>query len=505
MVLHHDFISIAKQDPKKIAIIDKTRDSRVTYDKALIASLIFAHRFKHIKDKYVGVMVPSSAAAFLTILGLLMQGKVPVFINYSTGAEQNCRYAQDRCGFKTILTSKALVEKINCSIIPGMIFLEDISESLTKAEKLRALLHSKLKTGMIINSLPKVTEDDNAAILFTSGSENDPKAVQLTHKNICTNVHDLIEVFDLVKDDIVLLALPIFHVFGLTTGFWVAMLLNGSVVTCANPLEFKKIPTYIREEKVTLVPGTPAFFSAYLREAKLGDFESVRIMVPGADKTPDWLQEAYRQKHNLELLEGYGTTETSPVIATNTLTAHRIGSVGRVMPSVRVKIVDVNTGAELDRGEDGKILVKGDSVMKGYFDDIESTSMRIRDGWYDTGDMGMLDEDDFLWHRGRLKRFVKIGGEMVSMVKIENVLEQLVPTGVDVCVVEIPDSRKGARLVAVVTGHVHKHEIIKKMGKQLPQIAIPKKIIMFPELPKMGSGKVDFRSVTKMVRAYVSS
>ncbi|MCK5119105.1 MAG: AMP-binding protein, partial [Candidatus Latescibacteria bacterium] len=198
-----------------------------------------------------------------------------------------------------------------------------------------------------------------------------------------------------------------------------------------------------------------------------------------------------------------GTTETSPVVSINSHEANRPGSIGKVLPGAQVKITDIQTGKELSAGQEGKILVKGDLVMKGYFDDLEETSLHIVDGWYDTGDMGVLDEEGFLWHRGRLRRFVKIGGEMVSLVRTESVLEELLPDDVSCCVVEVPDSLKGARIVAAVTAEVDEKEMRKKLSEKLPPIAIPKRFVVFPELPKMGSGKVDFRTITRMVREKV--
>jgi acyl-[acyl-carrier-protein]-phospholipid O-acyltransferase/long-chain-fatty-acid--[acyl-carrier-protein] ligase len=253
-----------------------------------------------------------------------------------------------------------------------------------------------------------------------------------------------------------------------------------------------------------MVAATPIFFGGYLKQSQEGDFETLRIAIAGADKCPDWLRDGFQKKHNITLLEGYGTTETSPVVSANNPWENKPGSIGVPFPSVQVKITDINTGKDLPANKEGKILVKGDNVMKGYFDDVEETSFRIKDGWYDTGDMGVIDEDGFIWHRGRLKRFVKIGGEMVSLVKTESVLETLLPDGVSCCVVEIPDPQKGARLIAAVTQKVDENEMRKKLGKELPQINIPSRFMVFDELPKMGSGKVDFRTITEMVREKIN-
>lgn len=500
MILHHEFVKNAKKFGKKLAIADRTTGKRVPYSKALIASLILAKKFKHFEEKYIGVMIPTSAGSFLSILGLLMAGKVPVMINYSTGAAENSEYAQNKCGFKTIVTSRALLEKINCRIVDGMICIEDIMTKIGTGDKLSAALKAAFPPGVICNGFPKADTDDNIVILFTSGSEKEPKAVQLTHTNIWTNVDDAIKMFGLSSDDVIMSMLPLFHVFGQMVDFWLPMLLGCTAVTYANPLDYKTIPRIIKEEKTTMMAGTPIFFAGYLKESNSGDFESLRIIIAGADKVSDWLREGFKEKHGKILLEGYGTTETSPVVSANNPNENRPGSIGKVFPSTKVMIADINSGEALPAGEEGKILVKGPNVMKGYFDDVEETSLRIRDGWYDTGDMGMMDDEGYLWHRGRLKRFVKIGGEMVSLVKTESVLEELLPDAVACCVVEIPDPKKGARLIAAVTEKVNDKEMIKKMGEKLPNIAIPAQFIVFDELPKMGSGKIDFRTTTDMVK-----
>lgn len=505
MILHHEFVKVAKAAGKKIAIIDETTDKIIPYSKTLIAAIILAKKFKHYKERYIGIMIPTSAGSFLTILGVLVAGKVPVMINYSTGAKINALYAQNKCGFKTIITSKALLEKIDCPLIEGMICLEEIMQHISKFDKLSAALLSKMPLKMICTSSSSTKEDDEVVILFTSGSEKEPKGVQLTHKNLASNVEDAIKIFNLTGDDSIICILPHFHVFGQMVNFWLPLMLGSTAITYANPLDYKKIPKIIKKRKPVMIAATPIFFAGYLREADPGDFESLRILVAGADKTPDWLRKEFKEKHDKILLEGYGTTETSPVISVNSLSYNKPGSIGKPLPSVQVKITDLDSGKELPSGKEGKILVKGPNVMKGYFDDIEETSLRLKDGWYDTGDMGIIDSDNYLWHRGRLKRFVKIGGEMVSLVKTESVLEKFLPDHVSCCVVEIPDPVKGARLIAAVTKKIDKKELIRKISKKLPKIAIPKSFIVFPELPKMGTGKLDFRTITDMIKKHFNT
>ncbi|MFA7419610.1 MAG: AMP-binding protein [Melioribacteraceae bacterium] len=500
MLLHQQFVRIAKQYENKVAIVDRTLNRRVTYKKALIGSLIIAKKFQQYSPGFIGIMMPNSAGTILAILGTLMSGRIPVMINYSTGAASNCEFAQKKCAFKTIITSRALCEKINCPHIDGMVYMEDIMKSISLFEKIGAALKAGNSTESLLKKIHQGDENDTLLILFTSGSEKEPKGVQLTHKNITQNFEALIKAFTFTSDDVFLANLPYFHVFGQTANLWVPLASGMTIVTYANPLEFKKVNEIIREEKATLVAGTPTFFWGYLRNSKAGDYESVRILLSGADKCPDALRDGFIQKHNKVLLEAYGATETSPAITINTFEHNKPGSVGRPIEGVQVRVENYETGETCNTGEIGKILVKGDNVMKGYFDDFEQTSLSIRHGWYDTGDMGYVDSDGFLWHVGRLKRFLKIGGEMVSLIRVEDVLEKLLPADVECCVVEVPDAIRGAKIIATVTQKIDEKEILKKMAERLPSIAVPSKFVVLSEMPKTGSGKIDFRAITDKVR-----
>ncbi len=500
MLLHHYFVRMAKQQGTKLAFIDRTADRKVSYSKALVVSLILADKLKKYDKGFLGIMLPTSAGCSFAILGAMMSGRTPVMINYSTGAEKNVRYAQKKCAFRTVITSRALIEKIDCPEVEGMVFLEDIMQGISMAEKLKAVVKAKLPASLITgNLIHRGDENDTIVILFTSGSEKDPKAVQLTHRSIASNITSFSRVYSLSDRDCMFANLPFFHVFGLTVNFWTPLYHGMSVVTYANPLDYKAVCDVIRQEKPTMMVGTPSFFWGYIRKSAPGDFASLKYAVSGADKCPDALRDAFFQKQGITLYEGYGTTETSPVIAVNCPSANRPGSVGMPLPDVNVKIENYETGENCEVREVGRIMVAGDLVMKGYLDDFEETSMRIRHGWYDTGDMGYLDEDGYLWHAGRLKRFVKIGGEMVSLVMTETVLESLLPDEVHCCVVDVPDAYKGAKIIAAVTERIDDKAIIKKMAEELPNIALPKQFIVISELPRMGSGKIDFRTAAAMV------
>ena len=499
MLLHQQFVHIAKRHASKMAIIDKTTGGNVTYSRALIGALILCSKFRKYDEGFIGIMMPTSAGCALASVGALMSGRIPVMINYSTGAEANAKFAQQKCKFKTIITSKALLEKIECPVVDGMVMIEDIMKGVRTGEKIIAALKTKLPVSMLLKNIHKGDEDDSAVILFTSGSEKDPKAVQLTHRNISSNIENFGNYVELSESDILLANLVFFHIFGLTVNLWVPFYYGMTMVTYANPLDFQTISKIARDERPTVMVGTPSFFWGYLNKSEPGDFKSLRLMVAGADKCPDALREGYMEKHGVTLLEGYGATETSPVISVNTHELNKPGSTGRVIPNVQVRIENFETGEECKTGEVGKILVKGDLVMKGYLDDPELTAEAIVDGWYNTGDMGFFDEDRYLWHAGRFKRFAKIGGEMVSLVKVENIMEKFIPEGISCCVVEIPDEKKGSYIVATVSGEVNKTEILRKMLDELPTIALPRQFIVIKDLPMMSTGKIDFRSVTRMV------
>ena len=501
MLLHQQFVRVAKKNAGKMAVIDKTTGNNATYSRALIGALILSRKFNKYDKGFIGIMIPTSAGCAQASVGALMSGRIPVMINYSTGAEANAKYAQKKCKFKTIITSKALLEKINCPLVDGMVLIEDIMKSVTTGDKLKAALMTKLPVGMILNSIHKGDENDTAAMLFTSGSEKDAKAVPLSHRNLVSNIENFSNYVGITGEDIILANLVFYHIFGLTVNLWVAFYHGMTMIAYSNPLDFQKISTIAREEKPTLMVGTPSFFWGYLNKSEPGDFKSLRLMVAGADKCPDALREGYMKKHGVTLLEGYGATETSPVISVNSHEFNRPGSTGKVIPGVEVRIENLETGETCKTGETGKIMVKGDLVMKGYFEDPELTAEVLSsDGWYNTGDMGYLDADGYLWHAGRFKRFAKVGGEMISLVKVENTMEKYLPEGVSCCIVEIPDIKKGSYIVAAVSAEVNKTEVLRKMMDELTSLALPRQFVVIKDLPMMATGKIDFRTTTKMVQ-----
>lgn len=491
MSLHSKFVEIAKINKKRTAIIDTATGQTYTYGKLLIASLLLSSTMKKNKDEFIGIMLPKTAGGFITTLAVLFSGKIPVMINYSTGAERNIHYAQKKCNFKEVVTSRKFIGKIGLKPMQGMVFLEDIISAVSILGKIKALLKSFIPKLFIAKKKP----DDIAVLLFTTGSEKEPKAVMLSHDNILSNVEGVQQEFDIDCNDIFAGVLPLFHIFGLTTSFFLPLLSGAAVNTFANPLEYQTVANGIKKNKCTIITATPTFLRGYSQKSEAGDFKSLRFVMAGGDKLNKNIKDAFYHKHGINILEGYGATETSPVISVNRLENNKFGSIGPPLPGVKVKIVGIESDEEVATGEEGKILVKGRLVMKGYYNDIEETALHIHKGWYDTGDIGVVDEDGFLWHKGRLRRFVKIGGEMVSLVAVENAIEKFMDEDELCCAVEIPHITKGAEIVVALTAKIDEKELKKKLANELPPIAMPKKIIYYSELPVMGNGKVNFRAV----------
>jgi acyl-[acyl-carrier-protein]-phospholipid O-acyltransferase/long-chain-fatty-acid--[acyl-carrier-protein] ligase len=272
------FVRTAKAHESKLAIIDRATGQRVTYRDTLLRTLILSHAFRRYEPGMIGVMIPTSGGAIYSGIPPPMSGRTPVMINYSTGAAQNCEMAQRRLAFRTVITSRALLEKIKCPAVDGMVFIEDLAAGVSALAKLRAFLWASMSADRICRHVHKCQEDDQAVILFTSGSEREPKAVPLTHRNIAANIEGMHQVLEFGPTDTILGNLPLFHVFGLTVTLWLPLTNAMTVVTYPNPLEFRAITTALREEGVTMMVGTPTFLSGYLQKSDPGDFATVRLL-----------------------------------------------------------------------------------------------------------------------------------------------------------------------------------------------------------------------------------
>jgi acyl-[acyl-carrier-protein]-phospholipid O-acyltransferase/long-chain-fatty-acid--[acyl-carrier-protein] ligase len=399
-----------------------------------------------------------------------------------------------------------------------MVLLEDFREKVTRRDKITsAAMAFGLPTAVLTRLLGahKHRSDDVLSIMFTSGTTNDPKGAVLTHGNIETNVRGVDEVIHLDPHDVLIGVLPFFHSFGYAITLWTVLALDVGAAYHVNTLEAQMVGKLCRDSRSTVLLATPMFLRTYIRRCEPEDFRSIEVVVTGAEKLPIQVADDFERKFGIRPVEGYGTTETSPLISAN-IPANRApgdptlswreGTVGKPPSMIRVKVIDLDTGADLGPGEQGMLLVKGPNVMRGYLNRPEATSAAIRDGWYMTGDVCVIDEDGFIRIVGRESRFAKIGGELVPHGVVEDTLTEIV--GVDdegqqkVIVVSAPDVSRGERLIVVHTKLDQRPSelqvALRKKG--LPNLFIPDAddFLEVEEFPALGTGKLDIRKIKTM-------
>jgi acyl-[acyl-carrier-protein]-phospholipid O-acyltransferase/long-chain-fatty-acid--[acyl-carrier-protein] ligase len=362
----------------------------------------------------------------------------------------------------------------------------------------------------------KISLDDLATIIFSSGSTGDPKGVMLTHYNIMSNIEQLGQTFDLRASDRILGILPFFHSFGFTVTIGLPACLGVGVVYYPNPLDAQAIGAMVREHAATFMVATPTFLQTYTRRCQAEDFGSLDYVIVGAEKLSERIAQAFEDKFGLKPLEGYGCTECAPVVAVNTKdyrapgfrqVGGKRGKIGHPLPGVSVRIVDAETMQPVPVGTPGLMLVKGPNVMQGYLGKPEKTAEVLRDGWYVTGDIAALDEDGFLTITDRLTRFSKIGGEMVPHVKVEEKLHELAgATEQSFVVTAVPDGRKGERLVVLHTLDEEKISFVVELlgASGLPNLWIPRANQFFrvEKLPYLGTGKLDLRGIKELAQKH---
>lgn len=489
----------------------------------LLRSLVLRRLLrKHLArdEENVGLLLPTSCYAVLANAALALDSRTLVNLNYTFGSD-TLNYCIDLTEMKHIVTSRKFLERFpKLKLNAELIVLEDAINELTLTDKLKAKAESLLPTPLLAwrLGLHNLTPHDTLAIIFTSGSTGEPKGAMLTHANIATNVVEFSERFSLTQKDRLLGILPFFHVFGFTTCLWLPLMRALSGVYHFSPLEQKKVGEMCRKYQCTVMPSTPTFQRGYLRVCGKEDFLSMKTAVCGAEKLPLDLVEQWKEKYGVELGEGYGTTELSPVVAVtvddsrspNAASMRRVGSIGKPLPSVRVKIVDPETHQELPRNHSGLLLVKGPTVMKGYYKRPEKTAEVIRGGWYNTGDMAKIDDDGFIFITGRQSRISKIGGEMVPHILIEELITKIVErrdaqtddSGIRIAVSAVPDTKKGERIVVLCRNiTMSPDEIVNALRNEaVPNLWIPtpqsfKKV---DEIPVLGTGKLDLRRIREL-------
>ena len=401
-----------------------------------------------------------------------------------------------------------------------MVFLEEVMKEFTSAQKLRTLVVARLLPSWILNRLyVKAVEGDTlATIIFSSGSTGTPKGVMLTHRNILSNVDAIGQLFELKSTDVLLGVLPFFHSFGFTGTIWLPAVSGFGVVYHPNPMDAKAIGDLAAEYNATIIISTPTFCSSYVRKCDREQFQSLRFAIVGAERLRESIAMSFKEKFGIDLLEGYGCTEMSPVVAVNVPDVQdgrerqrgtRVGSVGHPLPGVAAMIVDPATGEGPLFDREGLLLVKGPSRMLGYLGDPAKTADVIRDGWYVTGDIATIDDSGFIQITDRLSRFSKIAGEMVPHMRIEEQIQALVHDHFSAVVTSVADQTKGERLVAFYTDpDLTSAALWERLCQtELPRLWLPKRedLHFVESIPTLGTGKVDLRAVRQLALEQAAS
>ncbi len=524
-LLHHSFIRAARRHPLRFAFADVTRPE-VSCLESLAGAIALARSLRPswTGQSTVGILLPPSVGGALVNLAAALSGRTVVNLNYTIG-RIGIESTAKQAGLETIVTSRVFLEKANLEMPEGVkiIWIEEVRKTIGTAERVRAFaLALFAPVGTVeraVGAVRRPRMDDLAAIIFSSGSTGEPKGVMLSHFNVDSNVEGVAQVFHVGPSDRVLGILPFFHSFGYLATLWLAVNHGVGVVYHPTPLDAGAIGELIEKKRVTILIATPTFLQLYWRRCVPDQFGSVRVVLTGAEKLPERLANAFEEKFGIRPLEGYGVTECSPVISVNCpdfraagfyQPASRRGTVGRPLPGTSVRVVDPDSFEPVPVGTAGMVVVKGPNVMQGYLDRPDLTAKAMRDGWYVTGDIAVLDEDGFLTITDRLSRFAKIGGEMVPHGRVEEALHQAAESDVQVfAVTSVPDEKKGEQLAVL---HTLDETVIpglleKVAASGLPNLFIPRKdaFIKVDQLPVLGTGKVDLRALKRLALEQLST
>lgn len=447
---------------------------------------------------HTAILLPTSVAAAVTFFALHHIGRIPVMLNFSAGVKAN-QSAIRISGVRHVLTSKAFISKAKLEgLIEGIeeqvevIYLEDIRGKIGKLAAIGALLQTW--PGIPKTWVPKSSPQDAAVVLFTSGSEGTPKGVVLSQRNLLSNIAQAKLHLAFSTADKMFNSLPVFHSFGLTVGTLLPPLLGFGVYFFPSPLQYKQIPLLIKKSKATIFPSTDTFLRGYAAQASADDFASLRMVVAGAERLKPQTATLYREKFGIDILQGYGVTETSPVASANTPEDITEGSVGKLLPGMQANIKPVE-GIE----EGGELWLKGPNIMLGYMKAKQPGVVESAGEWYNTGDVVRMDERGHLFITGRLKRFAKIGGEMVSLAVVEDIAAEASPDAAHAAVA-INDERKGEQIILLTEDTTLSREALIAAGKKLnaAELTIPKKIHVVEGIPRLGNGKVDYIAAGKI-------
>jgi long-chain-fatty-acid--[acyl-carrier-protein] ligase len=498
------FVARALANRKDVAAADDL-SGVLTYERLLVGALVLARRFAGLPGANVGLMLPASVAGDIAFLALHLAGKLPVLLNWTTGPA-NLAHAARLMGLTHVVTSRAFLDRTGVSV-EGVqyLFLEELRGKVGKLELLRTLLAVRWAPGRVRRRVPKVTPDQFAVVLFTSGSERAPKAVPLTHGNILSEMRAGIPFLGLTRREVLLGFLPAFHSFGIAVTTVLPILGGMRVVHHPDPTDAGGLARKIAAYKPTMLVGTPTFVSYIVERAKPGELASLRLIVVGAEKCPPSLYERCAQvAPEAALLEGYGITECSPVVAVNRPTANRPGTVGQPLPGVEVCAVDLETEEELPPGRLGMLWVSGPTVFPGYLGHEGPPPFRERRGkrWYVTGDLAEIDPDGFIKLAGRLKRFLKAGGEMISLPALEEPLARRYPPteeGPRVAVEGI-ETDGGRRIVLFTTEPITLAEANALLLQEgFRGVMRLDEVRPIDKIPVLGTGKTDYKALRALL------
>ncbi|MCE2983861.1 MAG: AMP-binding protein [Parachlamydia sp.] len=502
------FLNVSRQK-KKLPACGDLHAGVLQFSSARMRVLLLADYIRRLPGEKIGLLLPSSVAAYLTIIATQLAGKIPVMINWTVGP-RHLEQVRSLSGVQTVLSSWAFLDRLENVDLKGIedliILLEDARREFTLGDKLKAFIRSKLPTSKLLKTfnIEKKSASEPAVILFTSGTENMPKGVPLTHENILSNQRDAVDAIQFHQDDILLGILPPFHSYGFTASGLLPLLIGLRVAYYADPTDGKGLAREIEKWGATILCGAPAFLKGILKNAKSDQLKTLKLCVTGAEKAPQELFQMVEKLENCHLIEGYGITECSPILTANRVGEKRIG-VGRSMPHVELCVVNIDTHEPLPQGERGLILARGPNIFSGYLNSgIASPFLTVNQKtWYVTGDLGFIDVHGNLILSGRLKRFIKIGGEMISLAAIEEALGQTMGE-------KMAASEEGPSLAVCAKEEAgEKTKIfvftrfatsLEELNRALRQAGFSNLVKIYktkelPEIPLMGAGKINYRQL----------
>ena len=518
-----------KKHGSRHRILDGSDDTEVRFDHILAAAIALSKFIREETDKpRVAVVLPPGKGGLIANLAVLFAGKIPVNLNFTAGHEaiKSCIRQADVDRF---ITADPFVRKVSSFPWPpnrDLVFIERVLPTLRKKITTWAII-SKILPARVLGSLLRLHQrrgDDEAALLFTSGSSGDPKGVALSHRNVLANVCQFGTRLDLPKNSAILGCLPLFHSFGCTVTLWFPVIEGINLVTYPSPLETKRLAELVALHQVNIFLSTPTFLRGYMKRIDPAQFSSLKLVITGAEKLPQSLAASFEEKFGIRPQEGYGLTETSPATNVNlpdplpqrdsvALPSSRNGSVGQMLPGLAIRITDPVTDRQIPVNRQGIIWFKGPNVFSGYLGNPEKTAEILTpDGWFRTGDVGRVDDDGFLYIEGRISRFSKIAGEMVPHETVEAAVNKVLGLDAEaerrIAVVGVPDEQKGEAilLLSTIAGPALEQECIdlryKLLDEGLSSLWCPKRIIPVTEIPVLASGKLDIKSCETLARQH---